>query len=75
MLNIVLIIIMISVDDGEGAPGNQGFKDGMDCILDIREYDVPYLARIAIDFGRILFHTSDMKIRLSRWSVVHRQGR
>jgi hypothetical protein len=41
-------------DPGENTvAGQAGFKDALDCILDIREYDVPYIARINIDFGAL----------------------
>jgi DNA polymerase epsilon subunit 1 len=29
------------------------FKEAVDYIIDIREYDVPYISRIAIDFGML----------------------
>lgn len=34
------------------ASKQQSHKDGLEYITDIREYDVPYVARIAIDFGK-----------------------
>lgn len=30
--------------------------DFIECITDLREYDVPYHVRVAIDNGKILFH-------------------
>jgi len=30
-------------------------KDGSDGILDVREYDVPYYVRVAIDNGKFKF--------------------
>lgn len=31
--------------------------EASDCIIDIREYDVPYHVRVAIDRGTVRFHT------------------
>lgn len=39
-------------------------QDYIDCILDLREYDVPYHVRFSIDNGR-LFLTSMLRLILS----------
>ena len=35
--------------------------EASDCIIDIREYDVPYHVRVAIDKGTIPFHTFNLE--------------
>jgi hypothetical protein len=48
--------------------------DASDFILDIREYDVPYHVRVAIDKGRLLLHNGRIILTASRctdWQVVH----
>ena len=46
---------------GSAAAGGDGW---VDCIEDIREYDVPYHHRIAIDTGR----------RVGKWYTVREEG-
>jgi DNA polymerase epsilon subunit 1 len=41
-------------DDGDEGR-KDGFLDASDFIVDIREYDVPYHVRVAIDLGELTF--------------------
>lgn len=39
------------MDDGYDAPKTTAVGDPGECIIDMREYDVPYHVRVAIDKG------------------------
>lgn len=49
---------------GAGGGGGGGEDDPLDCIIDMREYDVPYTMRAAID----------MDLRVGAWYVVTPEG-
>ena len=49
--NLFNISRMEDTEENVEQRSKQTVKEGIDYIMDLREYDVPYLARIAIDYG------------------------
>jgi DNA polymerase elongation subunit (family B) len=67
-------------DPRESDPRSTGVVDATDFIVDIREYDVPYHVRVAIDKGtlherRIRLYQILIDCRYSNWEMVHSRGK
>lgn len=73
--------MQVSIDDSwtaeaEGSTSRSKNADPKDLIVDIREYDVPYYLRVAIDNGTVISSGLELPLtalcRYSCWTLVHR---
>ena len=65
-------------DDQEYEKRPNGTIDASDFIIDIREYDVPYHVRVAIDKGSLMNHVLEILLtdyRYTYWKVVYSRGK
>lgn len=65
-------------DDSRDDTRSGSVVDASDYVVDIREYDVPYHVRVAIDKGRVIMIILSKELTIRRhpsWKMVHGRGK